>query len=290
MRFPREGINHTEPTERSKSDIEAIEPRAFSILTNREWRHGVLERVDQLIEQIKDNNIEELIFLDKSARPLSWLLGERLKHKNPKYKFPKIKYIDLGLREKKGDRLGAKTIVEQLSEEANSRYLALDEDKQAKYSDDNDWSTWKKIFFAQGDNVEREIWMSRKHISELWRDTIRQHPELIDQLRARYGNKLGKTLIIDDLLFSGGTLRTAVTIFTEAYPESDIYGVHFLNQETRSPETRIPWFKKPHMIGVEEEEGSLTTKRFSAQKPQKPDLSRELREIIKEIGQSDINE
>lgn len=284
-----ENFQYLESVERSQPTIEAIEPRAFLRLNNREWRREVLERVDQLIEQIKDNNIEELIFLDKSARPISWLLRDRLKHKNPEAKLPKIKYIDLGLREKKGEILGAETIVEQLFKEAESLYLSIEEERRREYSDDNEW-WWKNIFFAQGDIVEGEIWMSRKHISRLWQDIMRQHPELIEQIRALYGNKLGKTLIIDDLLFSGGTLRTAVATFTEAYPESDVYGVHFFNQEHKSPETQIPWFKKQHMIGIEEKENSLTTKRYSDQEHQKPDLSGELRKIIKEIAQSDINE
>ena len=174
-----------------------------------------------------------------------------------------------------------------MAQEAEALYKSVDEDKRAKYSDDGEWSTWKNIKFAQGDDVEGEIWMSRKHISGLWQDVIKNHLELVKQIRARYGAKLDKTLIIDDLLFSGGTLRTAVALFTEAYPEADVFGVHFFNQETKSPETQIPWFKKQHMIGVEEDENSLTTKKYTKQESQKPNLSNELRNIIKEIAESD---
>lgn len=280
-----------ESGERVNPSLETVEPYAFSRLTNKEWRREALERVDQLINQIKDNDIEELIFLDKSARPLSWLLRDRWKHQNNEVKLPKIKYIDLGRREKTGDELGEETVIEQMEQEAEDLYKTVDKDKKAKYSDDADWY-WKKILFAQGEDADEEVWMSRKHISELWQDVVKSHPELLDQIKKRYGTKLGKTLIIDDLLFSGGTLRAAVATFTETYPEAEIFGVHFFNQETKSPETQIPWFKKQHMIGVEEDEDedSLTTKRLSDQESRTPNLSKELRRIIKEIAQSEREE
>ncbi len=268
--------------------LETAAPYAFSRLTNKEWRQEVLERVDQLIEQITDNGIEELIFLDKSARPLSWLVKERWKHKNIQKQSPKIKYIDLGLTEMKDNRLGEQTIVEQMQKEADDLYKNKDESQKYEYTNDDDWF-WKKDSFAEGNDVDGEIWMSKNHISPLWRDVIKRHPELIAKIRARYGTKLGKTLIIDELLFSGGTLNTAVALFTEAYPETEVHGVHFFIQNCRNPATQIPWFKKKHMIGVEEDEDSLTTKRFSKQGSQNPDLSKELRKIIKDIATSDLD-
>lgn len=274
-----------EPAEKVKPSIKNLEPYAFSRLNNREWRREVLERVDQLIDQIKKNDIQELIFLDKSARPLSWLLRNRWEHIDKKSKPPKIKYIDLGLRERKGDQLGEETVIEQISKEADALYESIDKDKRERYCDDNDWAIWKKNSFAQGEDVDGEIWMSRKHISKLYQDVVKRHPKLVEQIRTRYGDKLGKTLIIDDLLFSGGTLRAAVAIFTEAYPEADVFGVHFFNQNAKRPQTQIPWFKNQRMVGVQEDEESLTTKKFSAYESKKPDLSKELREILKEVAE-----
>lgn len=272
-----------EAPEKREFTMESVEPYAFSRLMSPEWRLEMLERVDQLLGQIKHNGIEELIFLDKSARPLSWLFRERLKYSGSNQGAPKMKYIDLGTMEVYGE----KTIIEEMSEEVNTMYKSLSEDDRKAYTEDDEW-WWKKGFFAEGSEVDGDIWMSKKNIPKIWMTIIEKHQDFLERLRSRYGKELGKkVLVIDDLLMSGNMLQAAVALFTQAYPQSEVFGIHFFNQKYKNPCVQIPWFKKSHMIGVEEDEGSLTTKKFTGTESEKPDLSPELRTIIMEIAHMD---
>jgi len=281
MNFQEKNTVTENNLEKIEPSIKDIDPYAYSRLMNPKWRREVLERVDHLIRQISDNHIENLIFLDKSARPLSWLIRARMKHLGDDT-IPNIQFIDLGGRE----ITGGKTTIETMTEEATTVYENLDANSRITFSDDDDWSSYKNICFSEGNDIEGQVWMSKKNISEIWLTVTRLHPELIEEIRSRYGTQPGKTLIIDELLFSGTTLRAAVAIFTEAYPNSEVFGVHFFNQASKRPTTQIPWFKKQYMIGVEEAENSLTTKRYSSPENQKPDLSHEFRAIINEIAQT----
>ncbi|MBU1132600.1 hypothetical protein KKC32_05150 [Patescibacteria group bacterium] len=275
--------NEPKKDEESKSTMKSAEPFAYSRLMNPEWRLELVERIDQLIEQIKNSGIEELIFLDKSARPLSWLFQERW---NNKQSDPKIKYIDMGTMEVRGK----KTIIEEMSEEGEAMYKSLDEIEKKSYTEDDEWF-WKKNNFAEGTAIDDDIWLSKKNIPKIWLAIVAKHPDLIEKIRSRYGKKLQKkVLIIDELLMTGETLRATAAVFAQAYPQSEIFGVHFFNQRYKKPALQIPWFKQPHMIGVTEDEGKLTTKKFSGGESDKKNLSSELRAIIKEIAHIDITE
>lgn len=86
--------------------------QSFEIITNPKQRESLVWCADRLIEKIVAEKFNCLIFLDQSARPVSWLLRDRFeKLKNTKQgifadennsatMFPEVKFINFGPEDK----------------------------------------------------------------------------------------------------------------------------------------------------------------------------------------------
>ena len=89
--------NHTEKKEE------------FSILNDPEQRKLLAEKVMELVEQVSNENIKNLVYLDKSARPISTLFIDLWKKRYPDKELPLINFINVGtetgamFKEKLGD-------------------------------------------------------------------------------------------------------------------------------------------------------------------------------------------
>lgn len=68
----------------------------YEILLDPEMRKNLLERMDQFIKNILKTDVQIIVFLDKSARPLSWLFQKRFQKLFPEKEMPKIHFINIG--------------------------------------------------------------------------------------------------------------------------------------------------------------------------------------------------
>jgi hypothetical protein len=81
---------------RETPGAEAKERPAFEIIKPSELRSQIRQRTLELVERVRDEDIEVVFFLDKSARPISWLFNELWKKKYPECPIPKIHYVNIG--------------------------------------------------------------------------------------------------------------------------------------------------------------------------------------------------
>ena len=79
-----------ENPEQEQADFE------FKILNDPEQRKLLMERVNTMVEIIEQDKYTNVIFLDKSARPLSTLCLDLWRKKFPDKKFPKINFMNIG--------------------------------------------------------------------------------------------------------------------------------------------------------------------------------------------------
>lgn len=93
-----------EPSVRSEDELavsltqklDDLDLSRFKILTDPEMRQKLADRVFNLVEQVKEKNITNLVFLDKSARPLVTLFSSLWKKLSPNAPKPKISFINVG--------------------------------------------------------------------------------------------------------------------------------------------------------------------------------------------------
>lgn len=78
------------------SPEESEEKFEYKIIKDRELREDLYIRTKELVAKVVDDNIDTLVFLDKSARPISWLFRELWKYEQPGVKTPNIKFVNIG--------------------------------------------------------------------------------------------------------------------------------------------------------------------------------------------------
>lgn len=71
---------------------------------NEEQKSLLTKRTDELIDELQKSNVQMLIFMDRSARPLSWMFRDQWKKRFPDTQSPMIKFVNIG--REKGDVVG----------------------------------------------------------------------------------------------------------------------------------------------------------------------------------------
>lgn len=86
----------------------------YKFVTDPEMRKSLAEKTLQLIERIEEQNIKHLIFLDKSARPLSTLFLEMWERRKLGKARPSISFINIGKETNYGFKATPKDLDEYL--------------------------------------------------------------------------------------------------------------------------------------------------------------------------------
>lgn len=71
-------------------------PVTFEIIRNPEFRQVLRDRLESLKQFVEEHHPNTLVFLDKSARPLSWLLRELWKQSPQQQAHPEIRFVNIG--------------------------------------------------------------------------------------------------------------------------------------------------------------------------------------------------
>ncbi|MFA5936987.1 MAG: hypothetical protein WC822_03870 [Candidatus Paceibacterota bacterium] len=90
--------NKDNPIESKAATLEfkACKKLEFRILNDPEQRKLLAERVMELVDQIYNDNIKNIIYLDKSARPISTLFSDLWRKKYPNKEMPLVNFINIG--------------------------------------------------------------------------------------------------------------------------------------------------------------------------------------------------
>lgn len=184
------------------------EPHDYQILTGF-YRNGVevtdaqiqreyLSRTERFIDDVVANKPDALIFLDKSARPVSWLVDGMWASAAPGVKKPQIYFLNID-REQWRDTVGS-----------NSTYINTDRVDQNRIAELHALFAVKPV----DDNKKGQV--DPKAI---------EAPTIFDEK---------KVMIIDEVKATGDTLDIARGIFRRAFPKTQIIGKHWMIPEVKS--------------------------------------------------------
>ena len=161
-----------------KKNLESRTRLPVSELLSEEQKALLITRTDDLIKEILNNDVQMLVFKDKSARPLSWMLLERWKTRFPGKKMPAIKFVNIG-----GEKMSL----------ANE-YL-YNPDWYRKYTPKEEQEVALRRYFEELDSS----------------DYIKKTAGDIERTK-------GKVMLVDDYSFSGFSLFLATKFFQYHYP------------------------------------------------------------------------
>jgi len=85
-------MNENQPSMES----EVAKPVEFQIVRDRHLRAFLHDRTEAIVEKVYSEGTDALVFLDKGARPISWLFRELWKKNHGTLNCPQIRFINVG--------------------------------------------------------------------------------------------------------------------------------------------------------------------------------------------------
>ncbi|HYV33657.1 MAG TPA: hypothetical protein VE973_02315 [Candidatus Limnocylindria bacterium] len=169
----------------------------YEVLTNPEQRAMLFSRVRDLVDKTLNNDYKAVIFLDKSARPISYLYRKIWEKENGQtQKIPEIAFLNVGTETFSFPKFPSK----------------------GKYKGEEDYYDAYEAYMLE----QEETAFAEK-----------TKPQNIDALRKGYSNlsKLpegSKILIVDELSISGNSLEKSQEIMNLVFPELE-FDTHALS-------------------------------------------------------------
>jgi len=187
---------------------EGESPEKFKVLADKEQRGLLAERVDQLVQKVATGQVENLVFLDKSARPVATLFLDLWRKEFPDKEAPHINFMNIG------SEVGVSLEKE----------LGRENYKSPDNPDDKEYSEWLNnldaapLIAAAGGQEQFEL------------------------LKARYKDlaslKEGaEVLIVDEYMQTGESARLAQKIIKTAFPQVNV-SAETLAQENPAAEKK----------------------------------------------------
>lgn len=262
-----EGFRQQEISPEKKKEDTAEKPEKFEILTDLGQRKLLAERVMDLVDAVKNKSIRNMVFLDKSSRPINVLFLDLWRRANLYAEIPKINFINVG-------KETSKKMAEILGKEMQHPDYIGDEDYQRWI---NNVDPQKVIEAFGGEEIER-LRKEYRYLNEAPKGTT--------------------ILLVEEYTNTGESLAWAKKIMGIAFPDLQFEG-HSLSQQGDAlfeTEGRIgkqyqpPWRKFEHekeygAIGVvDSKKDKLTaepTRNFTPE-----DRRRAIEKYIKESGGS----
>lgn len=217
----------------------------FEILADRESRKLLWDRVNRMVDGVARMRGEPptLLFLDKSARPISWMFRARWKHRFPDVKIPDIRYAGIGRRqifELDNDfvelhrDLGGILITE--TGPSGGKYLRefYGSPMQVVSASDSQAAFTKRKFFetAKGHGL------------------LEEYESRVEELASRYHDLDGRqVIVVDDYSTEGTTQLLAEFLLQDALPTAVVNGVHLFSSNEKDA---MPWLQMQGMAGVVE--------------------------------------
>lgn len=206
----------------------------YEILHNPEVRAELKRKMQEFIEQVQEKEIDSVVFLDKSARPLAWLFQEMWQRKENGSR-PDIKFLNVG--QSTCIREGVNSLTK------SSRYLNSDE---------------RRILHERLDDSEQtNDWLTADDIPGPWQEGLSERIKLMEELTETFGHEFdGKNVVIlDELTNSGASQLATLGLLYSAFPKiKEVYSTQFFQTDkvighARDIE-RIPWLQQPGLAGV----------------------------------------
>lgn len=207
--------------------IENTEARVF----NEEQTEKIKERTKELIEEVIAVKPQMIVFMDRGARPLAWMLRAAWSKYASKHEMPKIRFVNIG-REK--------------GEYINFRSMPYRED----YNSEEKYLKEVRDFWFKFDTKE-----SKKYIDKLKKDI-----KPIIQ-RSKFDEE-GGIMLVDDYSVSGFSLELANLFFANHFPNMPRASYLFLKRQDESvfkkkegwSGTHLPWNTDKSYTLLSEEE------------------------------------
>lgn len=217
----------------------------FEILADRESRKMLWDRVNRLVDAAARQRfgVPVMVFLDKSARPLSWMFRARWQKRFPDTPVPEIRYMALGRRQ----------VLED-----NTDLVELHQDMSATLvTEENPWSG-KRLREMYGASMQ--LTSAHDAAAKLLREKFFEEAGghgLLDEYRARVGEIAGRyadlkdkrIIVVDDYSSTGASKVLAEFLLQDAIPGAVVQGVNLYDG---SEVGKIPWIQTQGLAGVVE--------------------------------------
>jgi hypothetical protein len=205
----------------------------FEILNNPEARRGLKERVEEIMDRIESERVDAVVFLDRSARPISWLMKEMWKDRESDP--PEMKFLNIG-------------------------YSTNVHSGQHEITKTNEPPPWPLRDHMSPPGVMNRLlgdeWVEEKHVPNIWGEGMLDHADTIQEIEDRFSSHLdGKNvLVLDEYASVGRGLTTAIGALSLALPKVEsVRGTAVFISHGRGVEEdreRIPWLRTPGITGV----------------------------------------
>ena len=216
--------------------VEPEKPFSYETLSDPEVRENIRDRMGRFLRAVHDRKVDTLVFLDRSARPLSWLFRAMWKREYPSEPVPDVKFVNIGTAtETHGGQSGILSTA-------------------AAWVGSHDEIQWMIV-----DSIEKERWIAPEKIPSPWRMVIREKRQWIESLRGTFADSFDarRVVMLEELGCSGKTQMTALGLFAEAFPDAKrIEAATFFRSEARNlggeqaDKEQLPWFREEGMAGV----------------------------------------
>lgn len=167
-------------------------------VSDEQLHREYLRRTERLIDDVVETRPDFLIFLDKSARPVSWLVEGMWESVARGVKKPQIQFLNID-REQWRDTVGS-----------NATYIDADRIDQNRINELHALFAVKPV----RDNREGSV-----------RHSVADEPTIFDDK---------KVMIVDEVRATGDTLDMAKAILRRAFPKTEFIGKHWMIPQTKS--------------------------------------------------------
>jgi len=166
----------------------------YQFMIDPQKRHLLAERIDQLVEKSCSNETKNLIFLDKSARPLATLFKDLWIAKNPELEAPSISFINIG------KEISNQNVTKQMDK---NKLASYDQKERLRYISKN-----------HGEELEEALGLAQGEL-----DVLRQNYQHLREAEQQgHDGKKSKAVIVDEYTYSGDSLTVAKKIIHAAFP------------------------------------------------------------------------
>lgn len=191
-----------EAEENEQDDRKRRKDKPFEqkILTEAKGREQIKNRMDRFVETVRDRKIDTLVFLDKSARPLSWLFRDLWKQKFPEDDRPEIKYVNIGWNE-------------EGIHEGPSELPSRGRDQLIKHHE---------VFPLIQKSAEQDNWWTEESVPAAVWNKVPSSSQNARILKKLFGDQFKdkSILIVDEVSYSGTSQLFAQKCFLEAFPDA----------------------------------------------------------------------
>jgi len=203
---------------RRKKVLEFQPAFKFEIITSPEARTRIFQKVQELIQRVQNEHIDTLVFLDKSARPISWLFRELWGRECADQPMPNVRFINIG-----------RNVESHQQHDSLHQQIAANENIYEHAEGDVNAVEAKNMLQRNAIGIQET---AIHEIQKIYND------DFVDQ----------QVLIIDEYMSTGATKVKAAALFAEAFPQAkQIISTHLFSGDEKD---YMPWKFIPGATGI----------------------------------------